>query len=133
MKYLLDTNICIYLIKNKPRKLLDKIYKTLLNEIAVSSVTIAEMEYGIAKSTKPAESRIALMKFLLPFEIIDFTEQAAPHYGSIRYDLQKKGTPIGNMDLLIASIALVHRLTLVTNNVKEFSRIDNLKVEDWTN
>ena len=132
MKYLLDTNICIYLIKNKPKKLLTKIHKTPLSEIAVSSITIAEMEYGIAKSTKPTESRIALMKFLLPFEIIDFTEEAAPHYGSIRCDLQKKGTPIGNMDLLIASIALAHGLTLVTNNVKEFSRIDNLKIEDWT-
>lgn len=132
MKYLLDTNICIYLIKNKPRKLLVRIQKTPLNEIAVSSITIAEMEYGIAKSTKPAESRLALMKFLLPFEIVDFTEDAAPYYGSIRCDLQKRGVPIGNMDLMIASIALAHRLTLVTNNVKEFSRIPNLKIENWT-
>jgi tRNA(fMet)-specific endonuclease VapC len=132
MKYLLDTNICIYLIKNKPKKLLTKIHKTPLSEIAISSITIAEMEYGIAKSTKPTESRIALMKFLLPFEIVDFSEQAAPHYGSIRRDLQTKGTPIGNMDMLIASVALAHGLTLVTNNMKEFSRIDNLKVEDWT-
>ena len=132
MKYLLDTNICIYLIKNKPKKLLVRIQKTPLNEIAVSSITIAEMEYGIAKSTKPTESRIALMKFLLPFEIIGFTEEAAAYYGSIRCDLQKKGAPVGNMDMLIASIALAHGLTLVTNNVKEFSRIDKLKVENWT-
>lgn len=132
MKYLLDTNICIYLIKNKPKKLLVRIQKTPLSDIAVSSITIAEMEYGIAKSTKPTESRIALMKFLLPFETIGFTEEAASYYGSIRCDLQKKGTPIGNMDMLIASIALAHGLTLITNNVKEFSRIDKLKVEDWT-
>ena len=133
MKYLFDTNICIYLINKKFEYLMDRVEKLGIEKIGISSITIAELEYGIAKSdnTNKEENRIALLEFLLPFKFINFNQSDAYEYGRIRQDLQSKGKIIGNMDILIGSQAVSRELILVTNNEKEFKRIENLKIENW--
>jgi tRNA(fMet)-specific endonuclease VapC len=131
MKYLLDTNICIYIIKQKPIKVLDK-FKTLIpTDIAVSCITVAELRYGTYKSQQQEKNQKALNQFLLPLEIIDYDETATRYYAEIRGELEKKGIVIGAMDMLIASHAISLGITLVTNNVKEFQRIPNLTLENW--
>lgn len=132
MKYLLDTNICIYLIKNKSEKLLQKFSKTKPESVALSSITVSELWYGVYKSKKFEENEMALRKFLLPFTIINFDKESAELYGNLRSELEGKGRPIGAMDMLIAAIALANNLILVTNNEKEFTRIKKLKIENWT-
>ena len=133
LKYLFDTNICIYLINKKFEYLMDKVEKLGIEKIGISSITITELEYGIAKSESAhkEENRIALLGFLLPFKFIDFDQNDAYEYGRIRQDLQSKGKIIGNMDILIGSQAVSRELILVTNNEKEFKRIKNLKIENW--
>ena len=131
MKYLLDTNICIYIIKKKPEEVLKRFSKLKPGDVAISAVTIAELYFGIAKSSKPNENTIALQEFLQPLIILDFTSEDSIAYGRIRSELEAKGQMIGAMDLLIASIAISRGLILVTNNEKEFSRIKNLKSENW--
>ena len=133
MKYLFDTNICIFLINKKFEYLMDRVEKLGIEKIGISSITIAELEYGIAKSesTHKKENRIALLEFLLPFKFIDFDQSDAYEYGRIRQDLQSKGKIIGNMDISIGSQAVSRELILVTNNEKEFKRIENLKIENW--
>lgn len=133
MKYLFDTNICIFLINKKFEYLMDRVEKLGIEKIGISSITIAELEYGIAKSESmhKKENRIALLEFLLPFKFIDFNQNDAYEYGRIRQDLQSKGKIIGNMDILIGSQAVSRELILVTNNEKEFKRIENLKIENW--
>ncbi len=133
MKYLFDTNICIYLINKKFEYLIDRVEKCGIENIGISSITIAELEYGIAKSSSPykEENRVALLEFLLPFKFIDFNQNDAYEYGRIRQNLQSKGTIIGNMDVLIGSQAVSRELILVTNNEKEFKRIEDLEIENW--
>jgi len=133
MKYLFDTNICIYLINKKFEYLIDRVEKYGIENIGISSITIAELEYGIAKSSShyKEENRVALLEFLLPFKFIDFNQNDAYEYGRIRQNLQSQGKIIGNMDILIGSQAVSRELILVTNNVKEFKRIDNLEIENW--
>ena len=131
MKYLLDTNICIYIIKKKPESVIKLFSKLKPGDVAISAITIAELYFGIAKSSKPNENTIALQEFLQPLVTLDFNSDDSVFYGQIRAELEAKGQMIGAMDLLIASIALSRGLTLVTNNEKEFSRIKNLKVENW--
>ena len=132
MEYLLDTNICIYIIKKKPANVFEK-FKTLeIGSIGISSITLAELRYGIMKSSNVEKNSEALERFLTPLDIIDFDSNAAIEYGKIRADLEKKGTPIGPLDMLIASHAKSMDLTLVTNNEREFNRISELKVENWT-
>ena len=133
MKYLFDTNICIYLINKKFEYLIDRIEKCGIENIGISSITIAELEYGIAKSSSPyeEENRVALLEFLIPFKFIDFNQNDAYEYGRIRQDLQSKGTIIGNMDILIGSQAVSRELILVTKNEKEFKRIEGLEIENW--
>ena len=131
MKYLLDTNICIYIIKKQYPEVVAKLVKTGFENIAISSITLAEMEFGAANSNRSFEAQAALLEFILPFEILDFNSDAASCYGKIRKELKDKGQPISDMDLLIASIAMTNNLTLVTNNEKEFRRIPELKVENW--
>lgn len=133
MRYLLDTNICIYLIKRQHPEILAKLLKVGFDNIGISSITIAELEYGIANSTRPMESQTALLEFILPFGILDFTYTAASFYGRIRKELKDKGRPIGDMDMLIASIAMANDLIVVTNNEKEFKRISGLRIENWKN
>ena len=131
MKYLLDTNICIYLIKGRDEKLLKKFVKHSPVDFAVSSITVSELWYGVKKSKKQKVNEAALTSFLQPFEIINFDEDSAKVYGSIRTKLESDGKPIGSMDLLIASIALANELVLLTNNEREFKRVPKLKIENW--
>lgn len=131
MKYLLDTNICIYLIKQKPPKVLARFQTLALTDIGISSITVAELEYGVCKSQQQEKNRNALMQFLISLEVVEFDQAAATLYGSIRSDLESKGLVIGAMDMLIAAHALSLSVTLVSNNVREFSRISNLSLENW--
>ncbi|WP_319563030.1 type II toxin-antitoxin system VapC family toxin [Marispirochaeta sp.] len=131
MKYLLDTNICIYILNNKYRSILDRIENEGIEKIALSTMTIAELALGVEKSQKKDKNKIALMEFLLPFSILDFNQNDAYSYAKIRADLEKKGNIIGNMDLLIGSQALSRGLCLVTNNEKEFERIERIEIENW--
>jgi tRNA(fMet)-specific endonuclease VapC len=132
VKYLLDTNTCIYVINRKPPSAVARIRSKQAEDIAVSTVTIAELEYGVHRSRKTDQNRIALLEFLVPLSILDFDQGAAAVYGSIRASLESKGTPIGPMDLLIAAQAMSLGLILVTNNEREFSRVDGLEIENWT-
>ena len=131
MRYLLDTNICIYLIKKKPLEVLQKFNAYVVGEIGVSVITVAELEFGVQKSQHPVQNQQALEKFLLPLTLVDFDYLAAITYGHIRAILETQGTPIGSLDTLIAAHALSLDLTLVTNNTREFSRVPNLKVVNW--
>lgn len=129
--FLIDTNICIYLIKNKYDYLHEKVEKEGSDKIAVSAITVAELEFGIAKSKYPESNKLALLEFLAPFEIIPFTELDCESFGELRAYLNQKGTPIGPYDLQIAAQCLSRDLTLVSNNIKEFERVPNLKYENW--
>lgn len=131
MRFLLDTNICIYIIKQKPLKVLQKFETYSVGEIGISSITVAELEFGVQKSQFPEKNQQALEQFLLPLKIAEFNRFAANIYGEIRANLEKQGTPIGSLDTLIASHALSLEVTLVTNNGKEFKRVPNLKLENW--
>jgi tRNA(fMet)-specific endonuclease VapC len=131
MRYLLDTNICIYLIKQKPPKVLARFQTLALSDVGISSITVAELEYGICKSQQQEKNRSALMQFLIPLEIVSFDSTAATLYGSIRSDLESRGLVIGSMDMLIAAHALSLGVTLVSNNLREFSRIANLPLQSW--
>ena len=131
MKYLLDTNICIYIIKRKPIEVLQKFNNFTPGEICISSITLAELQYGVNKSSNPEKNSQALLQFVIPLEVIDFDYNAAIKYGSIRTDLEKRGIPIGPLDTLIAAHCYSKDLTLVTNNEKEFLRVTGLKVENW--
>lgn len=131
MKFLLDTNICIYIIKRKPISVISR-FKTLqTSDIFISSITIAELEYGASKSQAFERNRTALQQFLMPFEILEFDQQDAQVYGKIRAYLEKKGEMIGSLDALIAAQAISKDVTLVSNNAKEFIRAPNLKLENW--
>jgi tRNA(fMet)-specific endonuclease VapC len=131
MGYLLDTNICIYIIKKKPESVLKRLGQLPLGEIGVSSLTVAELDYGARKSANPEKNLSALHQFLLAFEIFAFGYDASSEYGKIRSSLEKKGTPIGPLDTLIAAHAKSLNYTLVTNNEREFRRIESLDVENW--
>jgi len=132
MEYLLDTNICIYIIKKKPAIVLEKFKTFSLGSIGISAITLAELQYGIRKSSKPDKNLIALNQFIIPLEVIDFDYNATIEYGLIRAELEKLGTPIGPLDTLIGAHAKSLGLTIVTNNEKEFERIAGLKIENWT-
>ena len=133
MRYLLDTNICIYMIKRQHPEIIKKVLKIGFEDIGVSTISLAELEYGVANSSRPQEAQAALFEFIIPFEMFDFTVAAASYYGKIRKELKEKGQPIGEMDMLIASIAMANELIVVTNNEKEFRRISILRVENWKN
>ena len=131
MKYMLDTNMCIYLIKRKPHQVLEKFQTLSAGDISLSTVTVAELQYGIAKSQRPQQNQTALDLFLAPLVIADFDSAAARQYGQIRAELEQMGTPIGAYDLLIAGHARSLNATLVTNNTREFARVSDLKMENW--
>ena len=131
MKFLLDTNICIYIIKRKPLDVIERFNQTTISQIGISSITLSELLYGVSKSSKPEQNQIALTQFVAPLEILPYTDEAANYYGSLRAHLEKQGTPIGSLDMLIAAQALSINCTLVTNNEKEFARIQNLKINNW--
>jgi tRNA(fMet)-specific endonuclease VapC len=131
MKYLLDTNVCIYLIKKEPMSVIDRFNENSIGDIGISSITAAELFYGVQKSQHRKQNQAALMQFMSPLEIAEFDADAAFSYGEIRAELEIKGTPIGSMDTLIAGHALSLGVTLVTNNEREFSRVPRLLVENW--
>lgn len=131
MKLMLDTNICIALIKRKPAQVLKRLLAHRVGDIGISWVTLAELEFGVAHSQRVEKNRAALDEFILPLEIAYMEEQTARAYGHLRAYLQKKGSPIGSLDTMIGAHALALDVTLVTNNVREFSRIPGLTVVDW--
>ena len=130
--YMLDTNICIYLIKNKSLTLAKKIVAIPENRIFISTIVQAELECGVAKSQNIAQNALALTKFLSTISVLPFDSEAAVMYGEVRADLERKGTPIGSLDTLIAAHAKSAGFVCVTNNVREFERVDGLVIEDWT-
>ena len=131
MHYLLDTNICIYLIKKRPPEVLDRFRQHSPQDVAVSTITLFELQYGVEKSQYPQHSKDALTKFLLPLNLIDLDRSSAIEAAIIRAQLEKRGMPIGPYDLLIAGLARSRDMTLVTNNIKEFERVVNLNLENW--
>lgn len=131
MTYMLDTNICIYAMKKKPERVLKRLKEELNGGICISSITLAELEYGMRHSSDPARNEQALLRFLVPLSILPFGAAAASEYGEIRAYLQSQGTPIGPLDMLIAGHAKAENLILVTNNDREFERVPNLEIENW--
>ena len=131
MRYMLDTNICIYLIKHKPLQVFEKLQEHNPDEICISAVTYAELVHGVEKSKAVERNRLALTILLSNIEILDFVMKAAEEYGRIRADLEKKGTPIGPLDMMIAGHAKSLGYTVVTNNVGEFIRVEGLQYENW--
>ena len=132
MAFLLDTNICSYVIKQKPANVYTRLLRTTPAEVFVSVITVYELFTGCEKSSKRERLLQEVRKFLWPFSLISFSEQHAFRAASLRASLEKAGTPIGPYDLLLAAQALVEDLVLVTNNTREFQRVDKLQLEDWT-
>ena len=128
MKYMMDTNICIYAIKNKSESVIRKILSQNPEDLCIS----AELMHGVEKSQAVEKNRIAMSLFLSAITVLDFDGEAAEAYGQIRAELERKGTPIDPMDLLIAGHARSQGLILVTNNTREFARVTGLRIEDWT-
>jgi tRNA(fMet)-specific endonuclease VapC len=131
MKLMLDTNTCIALIKRNPARALQQFSKYQIGDIGISTVTLAELRYGVFKSQHQAKNHAALEEFILPLELAAFDEEATLAYGLLRANLEKQGTPIGPLDTMIAAHALSLSVTLITNNVREFNRVPKLKVVDW--
>jgi len=131
MKYMLDTNICIGLIRQKTPKLIRRLTRCAPGEVGVSSITVAELAYGVNKSAQVEKNKSALERFLLPIEVADFDQRASVAYGLVRAYLEREGKIIGSMDMLIGAHALSLGILLITNNTDEFQRIPKLKVEDW--
>jgi tRNA(fMet)-specific endonuclease VapC len=131
MHYLLDTNICIYLIKKRPLAVLERFRQHSPKDVAISTITLFELQHGIEKSQYRQRSEDALTKFLLPLNLIKLDRSSAVKAAAIRAQLEKKGIPIGPYDLLIAGLARSLDMILVTNNTKEFERIDGLHLENW--
>ncbi|XZE20383.1 type II toxin-antitoxin system tRNA(fMet)-specific endonuclease VapC [Pirellulaceae bacterium SH449] len=132
MKFLLDTNICIFVIKQKPAEVVKRFTQYSAEELGISTITLAELRYGADKSSHPSKNHTALDMFLSPLAILDFDPQCSEIYGIVRSDLERRGQPIGPLDTMIAAHALRLRIPLVTNNTKEFSRVPGLPIEDWT-
>ena len=131
MRYMLDTNICIYVIKHKLVTVFQKLQNINPEDVCISSVTYAELVHGVEKSAAVEKNRLALSMLLANMEILDFDVDAADCYGKIRAALEKKGTPIGPLDMMIAAHAQSLGYTVVTNNMKEFSRVSALQIENW--
>ena len=132
LTHLLDTNICIHIIRQRSPQVLKRLQRMALGSVGVSTITVSELELGVVKSAGPDRNRAALQQFLLPLEICNYDSEAAACYGSLRAALEKRGTPIGPLDTLIAAHALGLKVTLVTNNLAEFRRVPKLDLEDWT-
>ncbi len=131
MRYMLDTNICIYIIKQRPIQVLATLRKLDIGDVCISAITLAELAYGVVKSHQRERNTVALTSFLSPLEILPFSDNAAVVSGEIRAALEKKGQIMGAYDLLIAAHALSEKLILVTNNTGEFGRIPGLSLNNW--
>lgn len=130
LQYMLDTNIAIYVIKRRPEQMLET-FNLHSGHMCISSITLAELMHGVEKSSFPERNRINVEDFVSRLEILTYDESAAAHYGDIRADLERKGNPIGVNDLHIAGHARSRGLILVTNNMKEFSRVEGLRTVNW--
>ena len=128
---MLDTNICIYIIKNKPRSVMEKFKEYEIGDLALSSITVSELYYGAYKSQFIEKNLLALEHFLQPFNILEYDLKASIEYGDIRATLEKQGNIIGGLDMQIAAHARSLGMTLVTNNAKEFIRVENLVLDNW--
>ena len=133
MKWMLDTNICIAIIRRRPEAALRRLRGKAIGQVGISSLTLAELQYGAARSREPTAARDALAEFVLALEVAPFDDAAAAIYGEVRAQLESRGQPIGPIDTLIAAHALALDTVLVTNNVREFRRVRGLVVEDWLN
>lgn len=132
MKLLLDTDICIYVINRKHPGPLERLRAHAVGDVGISAITYAELRLGIENSSLPEQNLERLERFLLPVEIVPFDADAGRWYGRVRTRLRRSGRPIGGNDLLIAAHALSLGATLVTNNAREFQRVEGLTVEQWT-
>jgi tRNA(fMet)-specific endonuclease VapC len=132
MKWMLDTDTCIAIIKGKPPGVLKKLRGKSVGQVGISSITLGELAFGAAKSGRRDESRAALAEFLLALEIASFDSDAASSDGQVRASLEERGTPIGPLDTLIGAHAAALDVVLVTHNKREFGRLDTLRLEDWT-
>jgi tRNA(fMet)-specific endonuclease VapC len=132
MKFMLDTNICVDMIRKREDALLRKFTRRQSQDFCVSAVTLSELEYGCAKSADAARNRLALAQFMTPIKVMPYDDVAAVAYGRVRAELERQGTPIGPLDTMIAAHALALGLALVTNNEREFCRVPRLKVQNWT-
>ncbi len=132
MRYLLDTNICIYLIKKKPLRVFEKFAEHRVGDIGISAITYSELAFGAANSQHVEQNELALQEFIATLEIADYPSAAAATYGHLRAELKKKGCLLGPLDRLIAAHALYLGTILVTNNLAEFARVPHLPTENWT-
>lgn len=132
MKYLLDTDTCIYVINGRPQSVFDRFREERVGEIGLSSITLSELRYGAEKSLNPEKNLSALEDFITPLEVLEYGEQEAEEYGRIRSELERRGQPIGSMDMLIAAHARSIGVVLVTNNSREFKKVPGLPLETWT-
>lgn len=130
LKYLLDTNIVIYVLKRRPIEVL-KIFNTNASRMAISSITLSELMYGAEKSSNAAQNLEAVEEFISHLEVIPYDAKASQHYGQIKATLERKGEIIGENDIHIAAHAISQGLILVTNNLREFKRVSNLALENW--
>ncbi len=131
MRYLLDSNACIRILNNSSRNLVERLRRHEPSEIGISTVVRAELIHGAHRSARMQENLELLTRFFEPFASLPFDDESAEHYGAIRSQLERAGTPIGSNDLLIAATARAHGLILVSHNTREFLRVSGLKVEDW--
>lgn len=131
MTYMLDTNICVYVIKHKPEQVFQRMQENLQKGLCISAVTLAELEHGIEKSSYPEKNRAALTRFLAIIKVLPFDETAANEYGKVCAGLQRRGTPIGTMDMLIAEHAIAADCIIVANHIREFERVPGLTIENW--
>lgn len=131
MRYMLDTNIIAYAKNNRPETVLKRLMQHRPEDYCISAITLAELEYGVYNSARPEQNQLALMTFLARIEVVPFDSDAAREYGVIRADLTRRGNLIGANDLLIAAHARALGLILVTNNTREFERVEGLKLENW--
>lgn len=131
ISYMLDTDICVELLRGRAARVFDRLSRCRVDAVAISSITLAELQYGAAKTARPARHALLLTQFCAPLAVLPYDHQAAEVYGAVRMALEQAGTPIGPLDTLIASHALSQGVTLVTNNQREFRRVVGLAVENW--
>jgi tRNA(fMet)-specific endonuclease VapC len=130
LRYMLDTNICIYVIKSRPAGLRER-FNSLADQLCISAITFAEIIYGAEKSARPVENLAILEQFAARLDILPFGERAATHYGQLRAELERAGHPVGLHDMMIGGHARSEGLTLVSNNLREFQRMAGLRLENW--
>jgi tRNA(fMet)-specific endonuclease VapC len=130
LRYMLDTNICIYVIKNRPAGLRER-FNSLADQLCISAITLAEIIYGAEKSARPVENLAIIEQFVARLDVLSFGERAATHYGQLRAELERAGHPVGIHDMMIGGHARSEGLTLVSNNLREFQRMEGLRLENW--